>query len=85
MFLFSGATNHYSGHMSEQVDMVEIRTEPNESDELISICKSTNMIGNHSRKDETTSTSKHHSSILFKNKFSIKLYFIFYYINILNV
>ena len=51
--------------MSEQVDMFEVKTEPNESDELFSVCKNTNMVANHSRKDETTSTSKHHSSIFF--------------------
>ena len=86
MFLVSDAANSYSDNMSEQVDVVEIKTEPNEFDELFSVSKNRNLIvSNHSRKNETTTRSKHHISIHLKNKFSIKLYFILYYINILNV
>ena len=44
MYLFSDATNYYSGNMSEQVDMVEIKTEPNESSKLFSVCINTNMV-----------------------------------------
>ena len=44
--------------MSEQVDMVEVKTEPNESDEMLSVCKNTNVVDNHSRQDEVTSESK---------------------------
>ena len=50
--------------MTDQVDMVEVKTEPNEPDELISVCKNTNMFDN-SRYDETTSESKNDSSIRF--------------------
>ena len=60
-FLFSDAANDYSDNMSEQVDMVEVKTEPNESDELFSVCKNTNMVDNHSRQDKVTSESKNHS------------------------
>ena len=51
--------------MSEQVNMVEVKTEPNESDELFSLCKNTNMDANHSRNDEVASESKIYSSIIF--------------------
>ena len=40
--------------MSEQVDMDEVKTEPNESDELFSVSKNINTVGNHSRCDKTT-------------------------------
>ena len=66
MYLFSDAANYYTANMSEQVDMVEVKTEPNESDELFSVCKNTNMVYNHSRLDEVTSESKTYSSIYFK-------------------
>ena len=49
--------------MSEQVDMVAVKTEPNESDELFSVCKNTNMVANNSRNEGTTSESKNDSSI----------------------
>ena len=52
---------YYTNIMSEQVDMVEVKNEPNESEELFSICKNTNMVTNHSRQDEVTSESKNHS------------------------
>ena len=44
--------------MSEKFDMVEVKTEPNESDELFSVCKNTNFVENHSRNDKTTSEGK---------------------------
>ena len=40
--------------------MVEVKTEPNESNELFSGCKNTNMVDNHSRENEVTSESKNH-------------------------
>ena len=43
--------------MSEQVDMVEVKTEPNESNELFSVCKNNNMVENCSRQDKITSES----------------------------
>ena len=46
--------------MSERVDTVEIKTEPNKSDELFLVCKNTNMAENHSRRDEVTFESKNH-------------------------
>ena len=52
--------------MSEQVDLVEIKTEPNEYDELFSICKNTNMVANYSSNDRTTSESKNHTLIKFQ-------------------
>ena len=52
--VFSDVTNDYSDNMSEQVDMVEVKTEPNESDELFSVCKNTNMVENSLRNDSTT-------------------------------
>ena len=55
------AANGYSDIMSKQVDMVEVETEPNESDELFSFCKNTDMVDKHSRQDEITSESKNHS------------------------
>ena len=57
MNLFSDAANGYSDNMSEQIDMVEVKTEPNECDELISDCKNTNIVDKSSN-DETTSESK---------------------------
>ena len=58
MFLVSDAANSYSDNMSEQVDVVEVKTEPNESDELVSICKITNVVANHSRNHKTTAERK---------------------------
>ena len=37
--------------MSKKVDIVEIKTEPNESVELFSDGENTNMFDNHSRQD----------------------------------
>ena len=54
----SDAANDYSDNMSEQVDVVEVKTEPNESDELVSICKITNVVANHSRNHKTTAERK---------------------------
>ena len=65
--MFPDAAN--SDNMSENVDMVEVRTDSNKSDELFSVCKNINMVDNHSRKDETTSTRMHHSSIHIKISF----------------
>ena len=47
--------------MSEQIDMVEVKTESNHSDELFSVCKNTKMVANHSRNDK--SKSKIYSSV----------------------
>ena len=44
--------------MSEQVNMVEVETEPNESDELHFDCNNTNIVDNHSRNDKSTSNSE---------------------------
>ena len=49
--------------MSEQVDMVEVKTESNEFDEFFSLCKNTIMFDNIARNDKTTSESKNDSSI----------------------
>ena len=65
MNLFLDAANDYSDNMSEQVYMVEVETEPNESDELFSVCKNTNMVANYSSNDRTTSESKNHTLIKF--------------------
>ena len=46
--------------MTEHVDIVEVKTEPNETDELFSVCKNNNMVDNNSRNDETTSESMKH-------------------------
>ena len=51
--------------MSEQVDMLEVKTITNESEELFSVCKNTNMVDNHSRIDRNTSESKNYSSFIF--------------------
>ena len=44
--------------------MVEVKTEPNESDELIPVCKNTDIFDNNSIQDELTSESKIQTSIL---------------------
>ena len=62
MFLFSDSANDYSDNMSEQVGMVEVKAEPNDSDELFSVCENINMVVNHSIQDEVTSESKISSS-----------------------
>ena len=46
--------------MSEQIDMVEVKTEPNQSDESLSVCKNTNIFAYPSRQDKVTSESKNH-------------------------
>ena len=52
--------------MSEQVDMVEVQTEPNDSSKLYYVCKISNMIySNHSRQDKITHESKNHTSFRF--------------------
>ena len=48
--------------MSERVDMVEVETEANESDELFSVCKNTINVDNHSENDQAKSKSENHSS-----------------------
>ena len=65
MFLFSDVANDYSDNMSEQVDMVEVNSEPNESDEMFSVCKNTNMVDNYSRNDKTAYESMKYISIIF--------------------
>ena len=64
--IISDAANDYSDNMSKQVDMVEVKTEPNESDDLFFVCNNTNMATNHSRQDEVTSESKNQTLIKFK-------------------
>ena len=44
--------------MSEQVDMIEVKTEPNESHELFFNCKNTKIVDNHSIQNEVTYESK---------------------------
>ena len=58
MLLFTDAANDNLGNMSEQV---EVKTEPNQSEELFSVCKNTNMFANNSRQDEVTCESKNQS------------------------
>ena len=48
--------------MSEQVDMVDITTKPDEYVDLVSVCKSNNMVDKHHMNDKTTSASKIHIS-----------------------
>ena len=57
IFLFSGAANDCSDNISEQVDMIEVKTEHYESDDLNSVCKNTNMVDSHSRQDKVTTES----------------------------
>ena len=64
--LFLDAANDYSGYMSEQVNIIEVKTE---CDELVSVCKNTNIVENHSKQDEATSDSKIYISIHFKISF----------------
>ena len=45
--------------------MVEVKTEPNES-ELFSVCENTNMAAHQSRQHEVTYESKNNTSIRFK-------------------
>ena len=52
--------------MSERVDMVEVETEANESDELFSVCKNTINVDNHSENDIAKSKSENHTSIHIK-------------------
>ena len=48
MNLFLGAANDYSENMNGKVDIVEVKTEPNESGKLYYVCKTTNMVvSNH--------------------------------------
>ena len=67
--LVSDATKDYSDIINEQVDMVEVETEPNESHELFSISKNTINIANHLMIDQTISKSENHSSIHFEISF----------------
>ena len=43
--------------MSEQNYMVEVKTEPYESDYLNSVCKNTNMVDSHSQQDKVTTVN----------------------------
>ena len=69
MNLFLDAANDYSDNMSEQVDMIEVKTEPNESHELFFNCKNTKIVDNHSRQNEVTYESKIYISIHSKISF----------------
>ena len=51
--------------MSPQVNMVETKTEPNESDELFSVCEKNNMVANLSRIDKTIYEMNNNSSVHF--------------------
>ena len=53
--IISDAVIDYSDNMSKQVDVVEVKTEPNESDDLFTV---TNMVDNHSGQDKIVSKSK---------------------------
>ena len=64
--LFLDAANDYSGYMSEQVNIIEVKTE---CDELVSVCKNTNIVDNHLRHEEITSESKIYCSIHLKISF----------------
>ena len=66
MFLVLDGANDYSDNMCGQVDMVEVKTEPNESDELFSACKNIKKVDNHSMNDRTTSESMIYCTIHFK-------------------
>ena len=44
--------------MSETVEMVEVKTDPNESSKLYYVCKISNMIVRHSRQDKVTYVCK---------------------------
>ena len=61
----SDVAHGYTDNMSEQIDMVEVETEPNESDELLYLCNNANMVDNHSRQEEIISKSKNLTSIQF--------------------
>ena len=63
--VISDDANANSDIMSEQVDMAQVETGPNESEELFSVCKNTTMVDNHSRIDRNTSESKNYSSFVF--------------------
>ena len=52
--------------MGEQVYMVEVKTEPNDSDELFSVCENINMVNNHPNPDKTTFQGNNHILINFK-------------------
>ena len=60
--------------MSEQVDVVEIKPEFNESDELFSVCKNTNIVDNNSRQTEVTPESKN----ILEHFLMIKCFFILF-------
>ena len=64
--LLLDAANDYSDNMSEQVDIIEVKTE---CDELVSHCRNTNIVDNHSIQDEVTYESKIYISVHFKISF----------------
>ena len=47
--------------MSEHIGMIDVETEPNESDELFAGGENTKMLANQSIQDEDTSESKNHT------------------------
>ena len=63
--IISDAANDYSDNMSETVEMVEVKTDSNESGKLYYVCKNTNMVYKHSTNDKFTSESNNHSLINF--------------------
>ena len=66
MNLFLDAANDNSDNMSEQVNLVEVKTESNESDELFFDGENTDMVDSHSQQDNITSESKNNTLIKFK-------------------
>ena len=64
--VISDDANDSSENISEQVHMVEVNTESDESDELFSVCENTIMVTNHSRQHNITSESKNYTLIKFK-------------------
>ena len=65
VFLFLGTSDDYPDNMSEQIDVVEVKSEPNESDELLSVFKNTNMVDNHSMSKGIASKGINQRSFLF--------------------
>ena len=44
--------------MSEEIDMIEFKTEPDETDELFSVYNNTNTVANRLEQDKVTYKSK---------------------------
>ena len=59
------AANEHTNNIIEEIDMIEVKTDPYKSDELFSVCKNSNMVDNHSGNDKIESQSKNHILIHF--------------------